>query len=129
MADIEDVEPSNETEQLVETIKEQTVNISFAETSRVTGYTSKINGVLHSIILTANKLVDVRMYLKKYPSITLFEYPQYVGTYYLPLRTITISEYFEKANFTNDKWVLNDEIAIEIGGGLNTEVEAVFRYT
>jgi len=93
--------------------------------------TEKINGELCAIIIdTEVPLYQLNIYLKDFPDICLFsnEHSQLNGQKYIPLRVQAIDGSYEKFNFSQEKYYLNDKIIIEAIGQINTKLKIILRY-
>lgn len=108
--------------------KELKLVMSTFEDAFVEYVTNKIRGYIETLLIKTDKMINLKIYLKDYPSIVLFDYPAIYGEVYLPLRVSAMDYKGDRFNFAPQKWCLNDELVIEVKGQRNARVEMVIRY-
>lgn len=118
----------NETDNNSEKIKDISFTLNTGLESVVSFTTEKINGILESVIIDAEKPINIHISLNEHPNVTLFDVLGFIGEKYLPLQQEPTSSDNQKLNFGTVKWILNDSLKITINGNINTLVHFTFRY-
>lgn len=115
-----------------EEIKDLVIEVTTDENGEFEITTDKINGELCSIIINPeyNPIYNLDIYLDKYREICLFTNDDKVisSPLFLPLRCEAISNKFEKFNFSQEKYYLNDSLYISIISKPNSKMSLIFRY-
>lgn len=91
--------------------------------------TDDITGFIEAMIIDSDSRVQIDISLQKFPDIKLFSTADFYGQEYISLRSIAISNEYEKFNFVGNKFCLNDKLKIVVSGPLNTNTRFLIRYT
>lgn len=105
---------------------EYSVVLNTTLSGKVSHITPLLIGNLNSIIISSDKQINICIKIKGY-NIPIFEKQGFIGNKYLSLRNDVTYSNNEKAQNFGTKWKLNDNLIIEIDGGLESMIELIFR--
>ena len=88
----------------------------------------KILGCIKSIYYNIEGALHLKIFLKEYKDVILYEKVDCKGIAYIPLRTEAISNKHEKLNFGVEEYYINDVIIFEIKGAKNTKINIEVLY-
>lgn len=108
-------------------ITDYEVIMNTGETGSSSALTPLFNCELCALIVDSDKRLRLTITLAKYPGVVLFDADVW-GQSYIPLRVDTFNKDFERFNFQNSKWILNDELILNIKGDMNSTIKIVLRY-
>jgi len=119
----EKVEKENE-----DKIKELKFTLNTGQEAKVNYFTKKIKGILDSIIINSNEMINIRISIEGYNNIYLYNKSGFSGEKWLSLRNDTTFSNGEKSQFTDAKYLLNDKLKIEVEGNYNSSISFIIRW-
>ena len=109
-------------------VKDVELILNTSQSGHVSYITDLINGVLDGVLICSPNPIQIKITLDGYEELVLLEMINYSGEKYLPLEVNAIScEGIDFAN-TQEKWILNDRIRVDIKGPLNSTISIKLRY-
>jgi hypothetical protein len=120
----------DENREVNDNIKEISVTLGTDNLGYASYTTDAINGMLEAVIIDTNGIVNVMIYFADMPDIKLFQTKNnyLIGATYLPLRLSALSSDYEKFNFSQEKWCLNNKLTCEVVGTKNSITKITYRY-
>ena len=109
-------------------VKDIMFSLNTSQSGVASFITQPINGELDAVIISSMEQVSIKISLEGYEDIVLFDYINFSGDKYLPLRLSGMVNTAEDIPNTGEKWILNGKLKFEISGGFNSKVNFVVRY-
>ena len=109
-------------------VKDISFGINTSQSGNAGFVTEEIKGELDAIIISSIQPVQIKVSLAEYEDIVLFEFINFSGERYLPLRVGAMAESAENYRDSPEKWILNNKLKFEVSGALNSQVNFVVRY-
>ena len=109
-------------------IKDISFTLNTLQENRASFITDVINGELECVIISSTTPVQIKITLDVYEDVVLLDVVNYSGEKYIPLRAYAIDKNLQMFNLSQEKWVLNNKLKVEVKGMNNIEVNFVVRY-
>ena len=109
-------------------VKDISFGINTSQSGNAGFITEEIKGELDAMIISSSQPVQIKVSLDEYENIVLFEFINFSGERYLPLRVGAMAESAENYRDSPEKWILNNKLKFEVSGALNSQVNFVVRY-
>jgi len=120
----------NESKEIHGNVKEISVSLGTENRGYASYTTDIINGTLEAVLIETNGVINVMIYFADMPDIKLFQTKNnyLMGATYLPIRMSALSSDYEKFNFSQEKWCLNNKLTCEVVGTKNSITKITYRY-